>query len=128
MLSEQGVREVTLLGQNVNSYADASSGGGGGGGPGAGADPFSVYAPGFTSVYKPRRAGAASFAELLDAVAGVDPEMRIRFTSPHPKDFGDDVLQVCACAFIGGAAVASMGAGTGGGRGLREGTEVCERV
>ena len=46
------------------------------------------------SVYTPRREGAASFAELLDAVAGVDPEMRVRFTSPHPKDFSDDVLQV----------------------------------
>ena len=34
------------------------------------------------------------FAELLDAVASVDPEMRIRFTSPHPKDFSDDVLEV----------------------------------
>lgn len=45
------------------------------------------------SVYKPRRDGAAPFAELLNAVAAVDPEMRIRFTSPHPKDFSDDVLQ-----------------------------------
>ena len=49
---------------------------------------------GFRSVYKPRRAGKVSFAELLDAVAGVSPELRVRFTSPHPKDFSDDVLQV----------------------------------
>ncbi|KAL4421454.1 hypothetical protein ABPG75_010745 [Micractinium tetrahymenae] len=111
MLSEQGVKEVTLLGQNVNSYADfsgrAAPGGGEVGGSssssttaaGAGTeqDPFAgVYARGFRSVYKPRRDGAASFAELLDAVAAVDPEMRIRFTSPHPKDFSDDVLQVIA--------------------------------
>lgn len=48
---------------------------------------------GFKSVYKPRRAGR-QFAELLDAVAAVDPEMRIRFTSPHPKDFSDDVIEV----------------------------------
>ena len=105
MLSDNGVKEVTLLGQNVNSYADFS------------AtqdknlpelpnisdpyvsqpDPFAAhYAKGFRSVYRPNREGAISFAELLDNVADVDPEMRIRFTSPHPKDFSDDVLDVIA--------------------------------
>ena len=54
----------------------------------------SVMLQGFQSVYKPKRSGTVSFAELLDAVAGVDPEMRIRFTSPHPKEFSDEVLQV----------------------------------
>ena len=56
------------------------------------------YARGFKSVYKPgaRRENALLFAELLDEVAGVDPEMRVRFTSPHPKDFPDDVLNVIA--------------------------------
>ena len=49
---------------------------------------------GFSSVYKPKRQGTVQFAELLDAVAQVDPEMRIRCTSPHPKDFSDDVLRV----------------------------------
>jgi hypothetical protein len=33
------------------------------------------------------------FGELLQRVAAVDPEMRVRFTSPHPKDFSDGVLQ-----------------------------------
>ena len=49
-------------------------------------------------MYKPgaRRENALLFAELLDEVAGVDPEMRVRFTSPHPKDFPDDVLNVIA--------------------------------
>ncbi len=51
---------------------------------------------GFSSVYRPNRAGAVPFAELLARVAGVDPEMRVRFTSPHPKEFSDDVLQVPA--------------------------------
>lgn len=48
-------------------------------------------------MYKPdaRREGAVSFAELLARVAEVSPDMRVRFTSPHPKDFSDDVLQVC---------------------------------
>ena len=44
-------------------------------------------------MYKPRRLGRG-FAELLDAVAAVDPELRVRFTSPHPKDFSDDVIEV----------------------------------
>jgi tRNA A37 methylthiotransferase MiaB len=38
--------------------------------------------------------GAVRFAELVDRVAAVDPEMRVRFTSPHPKDFPDELLAV----------------------------------
>ena len=109
-LSDEGVKEVTLLGQNVNSFADMSmsSGGDSSGDVGTrigttglsgnhGSDPFErYYAPGFSSVYKPKRDGAVRFAELLDAVADVDPEMRVRFTSPHPKDFPDEVLRVIA--------------------------------
>ena len=119
LLSEQGVKEVTLLGQNVNSYAgspasetttDFLSGL-----RGEDVDPireladasserlasangstFVGYADGFASRYDPqrKREGTIQFAELLDKVASVDPEMRVRFTSPHPKDFPDDVLRV----------------------------------
>ncbi|CAH1955504.1 unnamed protein product [Acanthoscelides obtectus] len=63
-LSEKGVKEVTLLGQNVNSYR-----------------------------LKPKK-GGLRFADLLNRVAAVNPEMRIRFTSPHPKDFPDEVVEV----------------------------------
>ena len=49
---------------------------------------------GFKSIYKPKRQGAHNFAELLDQVAAIDPEMRTWYTSPHPKDFSDDVLDV----------------------------------
>jgi hypothetical protein len=66
-----------------------------------------VYARGFRSVYKPRRQGALSFAELLARVADVDPEVRVRFTSPHPKDFSDEVGR------LGGAAP-GPGGGWGG--------------
>jgi len=58
-LAREGVREVTLLGQNVNSYG---------------------------------RDLGSSFAELLRAVDAVPGIERIRFTSPHPKDFRRDVI------------------------------------
>ncbi|KAJ1885540.1 hypothetical protein LPJ66_010066, partial [Kickxella alabastrina] len=93
-LSKQGIREVTLLGQNVNSYRDTSdsavfavpdseSGSGSG----------SSLSRGFNTIYK-RKDGGRRFAELLHRVAQVDPEMRVRFTSPHPKDFPDELIQV----------------------------------
>ena len=96
MLANQGVKEVTLLGQNVNSYACFSEAEGRSGDQAPETPPFSDYARGFTSVYVPRRTGAVRFGELLDRVASIDPEMRIRFTSPHPKDFPDDVFHVIA--------------------------------
>jgi tRNA A37 methylthiotransferase MiaB len=36
------------------------------------------------------------FADLLKDVAAIQPEMRVRFTSPHPKDFPPEVLEVIA--------------------------------
>ena len=63
---------------------------------------------GFRSPCRPRREGAVRFGELLQRVAAVDPELRVRFTSPHPKDFSDDVLQ--ACPRSGRAARARPGA------------------
>uniref|UniRef100_A0A8C8A7X7 Mitochondrial tRNA methylthiotransferase CDK5RAP1 n=2 Tax=Otus sunia TaxID=257818 RepID=A0A8C8A7X7_9STRI len=86
LLSEQGVKEVTLLGQNVNSFRDTSE-----------VQFQSAAAPalsrGFSTVYK-AKPGGLRFAHLLDQVSRIDPEMRIRFTSPHPKDFPDEVLQL----------------------------------
>ncbi|KAM8704082.1 hypothetical protein ACLKA7_008657 [Drosophila subpalustris] len=85
-LHEQGVKEVTLLGQNVNSYRDKSS---------SGQAPQAVgsMATGFSTVYKPKT-GGLPFSVLLQSVAEAVPEMRIRFTSPHPKDFSDEVLHI----------------------------------
>ncbi|KAH8318076.1 hypothetical protein KR074_006923 [Drosophila pseudoananassae] len=84
-LQDQGVKEVTLLGQNVNSYRDGASS--------LEADLSSQRVPGFKTVYKPK-SGGITFSRLLRSVAEAVPEMRIRFTSPHPKDFSDDVLRV----------------------------------
>eukprot|EP00079_Xenopus_tropicalis_P031001 XP_012827252.1 PREDICTED: CDK5 regulatory subunit-associated protein 1 isoform X1 [Xenopus tropicalis] len=88
MLSSQGVKEVTLLGQNVNSYRDTSSAQF----PNAESPPLSR---GFSTIYKHKK-GGLRFVDLLDKVSQIDPEMRIRFTSPHPKDFPDEVLQLIA--------------------------------
>ncbi|KAJ2608895.1 hypothetical protein H4S08_004274 [Coemansia sp. RSA 1365] len=87
-LSQQGFREVTLLGQNVNSYRDTSPGDGHNE-PGNGGE----LSRGFSTIYR-RKEGGRRFAELLHRVAHVDPEMRVRFTSPHPKDFPDELLYV----------------------------------
>ncbi|KAM3957502.1 CDK5RAP1-like protein [Aphomia sociella] len=83
-LADQGVKEVTLLGQNVNSYRDVS---------GQTEKKDTQLAKGFKTVYKNKK-GGLRFADLLDKVSAVDPEMRIRFTAAHPKDFPDEVLQV----------------------------------
>ncbi|XP_018326416.1 CDK5RAP1-like protein [Agrilus planipennis] len=91
-LSEQGVKEITLLGQNVNSYRDLSK-----------AKSFYTLnssklsepvttAKGFKTVYK-TKIGGLRFADLLCRVAEINPEIRIRFTSPHPKDFPNEVLE-----------------------------------
>lgn len=48
---------------------------------------------GFHTVYKTKQ-GGARFDQLLKEVAEKVPNIRIRFTSPHPKDFPDDVLHV----------------------------------
>ncbi len=66
-LAESGVREVTLLGQNVNSW---------------GRDLLPDL--------------RTEFGELLHAVDGVDGIERIRFTSPHPKDFREPVIRAIA--------------------------------
>ncbi|XP_069508504.1 mitochondrial tRNA methylthiotransferase CDK5RAP1 isoform X2 [Ambystoma mexicanum] len=86
MLSDKGVKEVTLLGQNVNSYRDASE-------IHSYPSTATVLSRGFGTLYKAKK-GGLRFADLLDKVSQVDPEMRIRFTSPHPKDFPDEVLQL----------------------------------
>ncbi len=92
-LIEQGVKEVCLLGQNVNGFHDSSR-------ESAELYPSTTYqaAKGFSNIYKgkSRDAPGARFADLLETVASLDPELRVRFTSPHPKDFSDDVLSAIA--------------------------------
>lgn len=79
-LSDQGVKEIVLLGQNVNSYHDKSE-------ESKVNYPDFDYSstPGFKNMYKLRDGAGARFADLLSEVAAINPEIRIRFTSPHPK-------------------------------------------
>ncbi|CAL5371251.1 unnamed protein product [Camellia sinensis] len=87
-LWKEGVKEVTLLGQNVNSYNDAS---------GTEKDIESgadwKFSEGFSSTCKVKKMGLR-FSDLLDQLATEFPEMRFRYTSPHPKDFPDELLYV----------------------------------
>ncbi len=61
-LRDEGIKEITLLGQNVNSYKD----------------------------------GENTFAKLMLVCSEVDPEIRFRFSSPHPKDFPIELLHIIA--------------------------------
>jgi len=83
-LALKGYREITLLGQNVDSYKWS---------------PDSAL-KGKAQIEKQERTGNAvetvNFAQLLDRVAQVDPRMRIRFSTSHPKDITDDVLYTMA--------------------------------
>ena len=81
-LRDRGFREVTLLGQNVNSYLWNVE-----------ADQTHVQ----TTPTPPNSGGEKiTFAELLRMVAEEAGEMRVRFTTSHPKDMSDETLQVIA--------------------------------
>lgn len=93
-LVDTGVREVVLLGQNVNGYHDVS--------PSSAAlfpdtpAAADLVTPGFSNLYNSRRrtSPGARFEDLLEQVASLHPELRVRFTSPHPKDFPAPVLEL----------------------------------
>lgn len=89
LVVEDGVKEVVLLGQNVNAYFDATA---------TGADlapPESeLLARGFfRRVRRPQSARGADFATLLRRVAAIDRDVRVRFQSPHPQSFPDRLLR-----------------------------------
>jgi len=74
-LFDAGYREVTLLGQNVDSYK------------------WNIDNKG--QIKNPDEP-VVRFAELMERVAGVNPDLRVRFSTSHPKDMTDDVLHVMA--------------------------------
>ncbi len=75
-LFERGYREVTLLGQNVDSYKWS---------------PDSDL-KGKARIEKSEGAEVVNFANLLQMVAQVHPDLRVRFSTSHPKDITDEVL------------------------------------
>ncbi|HRP52036.1 MAG TPA: tRNA (N6-isopentenyl adenosine(37)-C2)-methylthiotransferase MiaB [Fluviicola sp.] len=74
-LFDRGYREVTLLGQNVNSYR------------------WNMSSKG---VIKDESKPTVNFAQLLEMVALIHPDLRIRYSTSHPKDMTDDVLETMA--------------------------------
>ena len=75
---ESGYREVTLLGQNVDSY---------------------LYTGGGLkkeTITEEQKKNSTNFAQLMEMVALIHPDLRVRFSTSHPKDMTDDVLEVMA--------------------------------
>jgi tRNA-2-methylthio-N6-dimethylallyladenosine synthase len=72
-LFERGYREVTLLGQNVDSYR------------------WNLTSKG--EIKDPSQP-TTNFAQLMEMVALVSPKLRVRFSTSHPKDMGDEVLEM----------------------------------
>ena len=95
-LRDRGFKEVTLLGQNVNSYKSLTPNPS----PIGEGSIYTLQAQSLTTPLSNRRGvgGEASvdFATLLRLVAREAPEMRIRFTTSHPKDMSDETLRVIA--------------------------------
>ena len=92
LVQEEAVKEVVLLGQNVNSYHDRSE-------AAMEAKPQADYATsndGFSNLYRLRGGAGYYFADLVEAVSDLSPELRVRFTSPHPKDYPPELLQLMA--------------------------------
>lgn len=93
-LAAQGVTEVTLLGQNVNSYGRDLALGARSVIDGSGlVDDDLRHRVGSAWLAGPRRARPL-FADLLDAVGSVDGIRRVRYTSPHPKDLHPETIEV----------------------------------
>ena len=79
-LITDGYKEVTLLGQNVDSYLWTGGG----------------LKKDYDKLSEEEQEKSVSFAQLLDLVSLVSSDLRVRFSTSHPKDMNDDVLHVMA--------------------------------
>lgn len=105
LFEENGVKEICLLGQNVNSYHDKSENA-------ILARPlildgepeiktkyktgYNTSNEGFNNMFKLRGGAGYYFVDLVEAVSDISPELRVRFTSPHPKDYPPELLSLMA--------------------------------
>lgn len=80
-LFEKGYKEVTLLGQNVDSYLWYGT---------TGLKKF------YDQLSEEEKAKSVNFAQLLEKVALISPDLRVRFSTSHPKDITDEVLYTMA--------------------------------
>eukprot|EP00984_Skeletonema_dohrnii_P027096 scaffold16545_cov86-Skeletonema_dohrnii-CCMP3373.AAC.2 len=96
LLEEEGIKEVILLGQNVNSYHDNSGVEKRKQQKNVDDDSYQTSNAGFSNMFRLRQGDGHRFADLLDAVSALDPELRVRFTSPHPKDYPPALLTLMA--------------------------------
>ncbi len=79
-LAKSGYKEITLLGQNVDSYLWYGGG----------------LKKEFDNLTEDEQKSSTNFAQLMEKVALVDSNIRIRFSTSHPKDMTDEVLHVMA--------------------------------
>lgn len=117
-LFDNGVKEIVLLGQNVNSYHDSSEsatlakpipagleyGHGHGQKDSLSSSSsksdyragYNTSNGGFSNMFRLRGGAGYYFVDLVEAVSSIDPELRVRFTSPHPKDYPPELLSLMA--------------------------------
>lgn len=77
-LFDKGYKEVTLLGQNVDSYKWSPN----------------QDLKGKAQIEKAKETNVFVFSQLLELVAQIDPQLRVRFSTSHPKDISNEVLHV----------------------------------
>ena len=114
LYEENNVKEICLLGQNVNSYHDRSElavlakpqqqqqmmmtnqEGNSNNSKMKYKEGYNISNDGFSNMFRLRGGAGYYFVDLVEAVSDISPELRVRFTSPHPKDYPPELLSLMA--------------------------------